>query len=302
MTLEFGETRITGVSGAAESADWPEYRGASFTRGRNFVPSEVADARAVVVLSEQLALDLFGSRDPLGERVRVTGGPRGALPMTVVGVMQPPENLFLEGGAYIAVVPFTTAVRRMGAQESAGDMIVVPRPDVTLDHVEDQIIGLLRGLRGLAPAEPNNFSVVRSTQLLDLFDRLTAVFFMVMLALSSVGLLVGGVGVIGIMMISVTERTREIGIRKAVGATGAEILWQFLVEASVLTIIGGAAGLLLGGGFAWAVSAATPIPARVPAWAVAASLVMAALTGMLFGLIPAARAARMEPVGALRYE
>jgi putative ABC transport system permease protein len=104
------------------------------------------------------------------------------------------------------------------------------------------------------------------------------------------------------MLISVTERTREIGVRKSLGATPREILWQFLVEAGVLTGIGGAIGLILGGGMAWAVQALTPIPAQVPLWAVAASLLMAALTGMLFGLAPAARAARLDPVVALRFE
>ena len=125
---------------------------------------------------------------------------------------------------------------------------------------------------------------------------------MVMLALSSVGILVGGVGVVGIMLISVTERTREIGVRKALGATPTEILWQFLVEAGVLTLLGGAVGLAIGGGLAWIVARFTPIPAVVPLWAVVVSLLMAALTGMVFGLAPAARAARMDPVVALRQE
>src|SRR5690606_39259149 len=123
-----------------------------------------------------------------------------------------------------------------------------------------------------------------------------------MLALSSVGLMVGGVGVIGIMTIAVTERTREIGIRKAIGATRGEILWQFLVESATVTLIGGAFGLAIGGGLAALVAAVSPIPATVPLWAVAAALVMAAGAGVLFGLWPAWRAARMDPVVALRYE
>jgi putative ABC transport system permease protein len=135
-----------------------------------------------------------------------------------------------------------------------------------------------------------------------MFNRLTGVFFIVMLALSSVGLMVGGVGVIGIMLISVTERTREIGVRKAVGATRREILWQFLVEAGVLTLMGGAAGLVLGGLAAKGVEAATPIPASIPLWSVLTALGMALLTGMLFGLLPAMRASKLDPVDALRYE
>jgi putative ABC transport system permease protein len=143
---------------------------------------------------------------------------------------------------------------------------------------------------------------VASAQILDLFNRLTGVFFLVMLALSSAGLLVGGVGVIGIMLISVTERTREIGVRKAVGATRREILWQFLVEASVLTALGSGIGMLLGWGLAAAVANWTPLPARIPLWAVGAAMAMAVLTGMLFGLIPAYRASRLDPVVALRFE
>jgi putative ABC transport system permease protein len=167
---------------------------------------------------------------------------------------------------------------------------------------QDQVIAALRAMRGLGPREENDFTLLGSDQIIESFEQFTGVIFLVMLALSSAGLLVGGVGVIGIMLISVTERTREIGIRKAVGATRREILWQFLVEAGVLTMLGGAAGLALGGGLAWVVTALTPIPARIPLWSVAAALGAAAVTGMLFGLLPAYRAARLEPVVALRAE
>jgi putative ABC transport system permease protein len=157
-------------------------------------------------------------------------------------------------------------------------------------------------LRGLGPREENDFGITSSQQIADMFNQLTGVFFLVILLLASAGLLVGGVGVIGIMLISVTERTREIGVRKAIGATGREILWQFLVEASLLTCGGAAVGLLIGWGMAEAVATLTPLPAEIPTWAVAASLGMAALTGMLFGLLPAYRASRLVPVDALRFE
>jgi putative ABC transport system permease protein len=123
-----------------------------------------------------------------------------------------------------------------------------------------------------------------------------------MIVLSAVGLMVGGVGVVAIMMISVTERTREIGVRKALGARHREILWQFLVEASTLTLIGGVVGMILGGGIAFGVSQWTPLPASVPLWAIVAAVGAAAFTGILFGIYPAARAARLDPVDALRYE
>ena len=274
-----------------------------FVEGRNFVATEVEEARSVVVLTERLAQDLFGERaSAVGGRVRASGGTSGQVPLTVVGVVSTGESLFESQTAHIAVIPMTTAQRRMGVSDEWAQMIVVPQPDVSLEVAEDQVIGLLRSMRGLDPGQENDFSIVRSTQLLEFFDRFTGVFFIVMLALSSVGLVVGGVGVVGIMLISVTERTREIGVRKALGATCIGILWQFLVEAAVLTFFGGAAGLALGGGLAWLTAATTPIPAAVPIWAVAAALSMAIVTGMVFGLAPAARAARMDPVEALRYE
>ena len=170
------------------------------------------------------------------------------------------------------------------------------------ERARDDVIAVLRGMRGLGPREENDFALLSSATILELFDRLTSVFFLVMLALSSAGLLVGGVGVIGIMLISVTERTREIGIRKAVGATRREILWQFLVEASVLTAAGAGVGMLAGWALASGVAAWTPLPARIPLWAVGAALGMAVMTGMLFGLLPAYRASRLDPVDALRYE
>lgn len=302
LTLEWGGTRISGVQGAAESAEWPEYRLVQFVEGRNFVPAEVEGQRPVIVISNQLATDLFGDQDPIGRRVWATSGEGSRTPLTVVGTVDTGENLFEGQIAHLAVIPYTTALSRMQISDEWAQMIVVPREDVPIEVAADQVIGLLRGMRGLEPGEENDFSILQSTQLLEFFDQFTAVFFIVMLALSSVGLLVGGVGVVGIMFISVTERTREIGVRKALGATGGEILWQFLVEAGVLTLLGGAVGLAVGGGLAMGVARFTPVPAAVPLWAVAAALGMAVLTGMLFGLVPAIRAANMEPVAALRHE
>jgi putative ABC transport system permease protein len=160
----------------------------------------------------------------------------------------------------------------------------------------------MRGMRGLRPAEPNNFAIIRQEQILETFNQITGVFFIVMIGLSSVALLVGGVGVIAIMMISVTERTREIGVRKALGARRREILWQFLFEASTLTTAGAVVGMLLGGGAAWLIRTLSPIPAAIQPGAVVAALVMAAIAGVFFGLFPAWRASRLDPVEALRYE
>ena len=302
-TIAFEGRRVTGVNTSASTAGWPQYTIGEFVAGRNYLPAEVEQGRAVMVISRPLAEELFGTLDPVGKRVRVSAGRRAANELfTVVGVYEVGENIFSDMVKHFSIVPYTAALKRLKANDMFLQVLVVPREGVSDGEVQDQVISLLRTMRGLGPKEENNFAILRSDQLVDLFNQLTGVFFMVMLALSSVGLMVGGVGVIGIMLISVTERTREIGVRKAVGATRQEILWQFLVEAGVLTLLGGALGMLVGAAAAKGVESVTPIPAAIPLWSVAAALAMALLTGMLFGLLPAVRASKLDPVVALRYE
>lgn len=303
LSISHQGRRVTGVQASGNSAGWPRYTIGDFVAGRNFIPAEVQQSRPVLVISRALGEELFGRLDPIGKRVRVTAGRRGASELfTVVGLFDTGENVFSEAVEHFAVVPYTAALKRLKANDMFFQVLVVPRQGWAQAEVQDQVISLMRTLRGLGPTEENNFAVLRSDQLVDLFNQLTGVFFIVMLALSSVGLMVGGVGVIGIMLISVTERTREIGIRKAVGARRREILWQFLVEAGLLTLLGGAIGMLMGALAANGVESTTPIPAAIPLWSVGAALAMAILTGMLFGLLPAVRASRLEPVDALRFE
>jgi len=181
-------------------------------------------------------------------------------------------------------------------------LTVKPREGVARDAALDEVLSFLRAERRLRPGDPNNFFVSTPDKILELYNKVVGAFFYVMLTLSAVGLIVGGVGVVAIMMISVTERTREIGVRKALGATKVTILWQFLVEAATLTGVGAVVGLALGAALAAAIRAFSPIDASIPSWAVLAALLGSALTGMLFGMIPAIRAARLDPVDALRYE
>lgn len=301
-SLSYQGRRVTGVQSGADSEGWPAYTLGDFVGGRNFTAAEVRQSHAVVVLSRPLAEELFGQLDPIGRRIRVSAGQADNRLFTVVGVYESDVQIFAEAVRHFAIFPYTSAVKRLQVNDSFLTILVVPGATVSQQAVMDRVTGVLRSMRGLGPRDENNFAVIRSDQLVDIFNQLTAVFFLVMLALSSVGLMVGGIGVIGIMMISVTERTREIGIRKAVGATRREILWQFLVEASLLTFVGGAVGLAVGGVAAEALAAWTPIPATIPLWSVVAALAMAGLTGMLFGLLPAIRASKLDPVLALGYE
>jgi putative ABC transport system permease protein len=173
---------------------------------------------------------------------------------------------------------------------------------VTVDRAMDLITVQLRKMRGLRPGEPNSFDMVTSDQVLSLFDRLTGVFFLVMIVLSSVALMVGGIGVMAIMLVSVTHRTREIGVRMALGATRREILWQFLVEAATLTLIGGVIGVAAGLGLGQLLKALLQLESPVPLWSAAVATTVSVGIGLVFGLLPANRAARLDPVEALRYE
>lgn len=301
VDISFEDREVEDVLAGATDAGWAAYRPGEFIVGRDFTPAEVRENRAVTVLSTGLAEELFGQRDPMGRAIRVTAGNR-IVPFTVIGVFEPEENIFSAALQNWAVFPWTAATRRLGRSKFGAQILVVPEDSVGIQRAQDDVIQTLRGMRGLGPRDENDFGLMSSAQIIDTFNQLTAVFFLVILLLASAGLLVGGVGVIGIMLISVTERTREIGIRKAVGATRREILWQFLVEASFLTAFGAGVGLLLGWSLAEVVARISPLPASIPLWSVGAALGMAALTGMLFGLLPAYRASRLEPVAALRFE
>lgn len=304
-SIRFESDWVSNLQWHGMSSSWTVSRPGDFTSGRNFTQAEVNQARAVVVISGEVATAVFGELDPVGRRVRVNAGRRAANELfTVIGVYEPVANVFGEAADNFAVVPFTTADKRLKARDRWTFMLVdiVPRDGVASEEAENQVVSALRSMRELGPADDNDFAIVRADQIVDLFNQMTAMFFAVILGLSSVGMLVGGIGVIGIMLISVTERTREIGIRKAIGATQQEIKWQFLIEASILTAAGAVAGLLVGWGASEALAAISPLPARIPLWSVAAAIILAIFTGILFGMLPALRAARLDPVEALRYE
>jgi putative ABC transport system permease protein len=292
-----GGVDLSDVKIAGFGPTWPQVNGGDILGGRNFTAIEYAASSRVAVINDKLAQSLFPGLDPIDKQIKIFG-----VPFTVVGMHAEAASLFSSADEPRLAIPHTTFLKIAEYWPGWFEVAVIPTEAATVAEAQDQVTAALRSRRGLRPSEESNFALVTSDRVLDAFNNITAGFFVAMIALSSVGLMVGGVGVVAIMMISVTERTREIGVRKALGATRGEIMFQFLVEAATLTLVGCLIGMALGAGIAWAVRSFTPVPASVPLLSVVAAVAASILTGVLFGLYPANKASRLDPVEALRYE
>jgi putative ABC transport system permease protein len=242
----------------------------------------------------------------VGKRVRV-----GVVEYTVVGVLdkRPSPGGFDTGADNFVVIPQTTHQTMYGTRASgrsrggqSAQIVVLPYEWATRDQAIREVEEIMRIRHGLKLDEPNDFEIVTRDALLGLVDQISNAVFLVLATISSIALMVGGIGVMAIMMISVTERTREIGVRKALGARRQAVLVQFLAEAVVVTSIGGLLGILTGSGVALAVHLATGFPVSLPWWSFAIGIAFSAGVGIFFGMVPAIRAARLDPIEALRYE
>lgn len=290
-------TQTTIIFGADER--FMDLQGGTLLRGRFFAPSEIRGGAPVTVLAEDVARTLFGSGNPIGQYVRM-----GTRALMVIGIWQPPDNVFSPQGISTgAIIPFRAAKGSFRFSETTDQFVIVLGvPTLPIDEVQDGAAIALRKHRGLRPGMEDNFDMLTQDQILEIIGKLTGAFFLVMVALSGVALLIGGIGVMAIMMVSVTSRTREIGTRKALGATRREVLWQFLVEAATLTALGGVIGILAGLLFGEVLKFALKIDASPPLWSAVVAVGVSVAIGLSFGLYPASRAARMDPIEALRHE
>jgi len=295
-SVKYRDRQLSSTGVNAYSSGWLDIDGGDITRGRDFTQAEEVNGSRVVIINDKMAERLFGESEPLGKVISIRD-----IPFEVIGIYDPGGSFMGEGERPRAIVSLSTGRRSLNAQIDWADLTVKPEGD-DRDATIDDVTAVLRSMRGLRPSQPNDFAIITQDKLFETWGRMTGVFFLVMFVLSGVGLIVGGVGVVAIMMISVTERTREIGVRKALGATSRVILWQFLVEAVTLTAIGAITGLVFGWLITVLIRSATPIEASVPPGAIVAALLASCLTGIMFGMFPASQAARLDPVEALRYE
>jgi putative ABC transport system permease protein len=265
--------------------------------GRYFTEAENQHRVAVAVIGYDIANTLFIGEDPLGKQLQVSGSL-----YTVIGVLEKRKGGIVGGQADALIyVPYRT-YQKHNPQDDENLISAMAFPG-QVDAAEDEIRGLLRLRRKVPYDKPDNFGQSSSQQIADQFRQITSSVAELIVAVSSIGLLIGGVGVMNIMLMSVTQRTREIGIRKAVGARRRDVIWQFLTEAMTLTGFGGLVGVALGWGISALARAVYPaLPTAVPLWAVVIGVAVAMSVGLFFGMYPAVKAARLDPVEALRYE
>ncbi len=297
--VEYEGTRTQPGAIIGADAGYTEIYGGELTEGRWFTRHEMERGEAVVVLDADAAGRLFGNISPLEKLVHV-----GGRPARVVGIYSPSANIFQPPGQSThAIVPFLMLDHQFTIDKTNAAFIPVkPRDGVSVTDAQSAVIVAMREARRSRPGEGNTFDMMTQDQILDTFNKITGVFFLVMIVLSGVGLLVGGIGVMAVMMISVTDRTREIGIRKAVGASRTDIMQQFLIEAATLTGIGGVIGIAFGLTLGQLANLAMGVNGRPPLDLTLLAVAVSVGIGLVFGLLPARRAARMDPIDALRYE
>jgi putative ABC transport system permease protein len=268
--------------------------------GRFITEIDLEHRTDVCVLGVDVVKALFPVENPLDKEIKINGKT-----FRVIGVMEPLGNFFgqsRDNSVFIPITTFDKSYPDLPAPQVVFFIIVRPRSRAFVKSAMDEITDLLRRRRRLPAGAPNNFGISSQDSLLDIYNQLTGATALVLTSVSFVALMIGGIGVMNIMLVSVTERTKEIGIRKAVGATRTNILSQFLIEAVVLTAVGGFAGLAVGEISSLLMNKYSPLPAYVPLWAIALGIGISAGVGIVFGMWPAWKAARLDPIEALRYE
>ena len=282
------------VQGVSE--DYIDFATFDAERGRMITPTEITRKRPIALIGWGTADRLFKGADPLDKQIKVAG-----VPFTVVGVSKKKGASFGQSLDEFVVIPLGQYQKLFGARQSLS-LMVKPRDAALASYARDEARMALRVDRRLKPNQPDNFGVVASDSVLGIFQQATAGIAVVLVGIVGLSLLVGGIVIMNIMLMVVSERTREIGLRKALGAKRRDIMSQVLTESITLSMVGGIMGIALGSLFSTIISALTPVPSAVELWSVALGVIITAAVGLFFGWFPARRAAMLDPIEALRRE
>jgi putative ABC transport system permease protein len=295
--VSYRDKSIDNMQVQGVSPEYVNFSSFDAERGRLMSPTEVESARPVVVIGWQTADRLFGPDvDPLDKTIQIEG-----VHFRVVGVSAKRGALLGNSQDEFAVIPLGQFWIIFGSRRSLS-LSVKPRDLAQIQPAMDEATVALRSARRLRPKQPDNFGLFTSDTILDIYHSATNGIFAVLIGVVALSLVVGGIVIMNIMLMAVTERTREIGLRKALGARRAGIMAQMLVESVVLSMFGGVIGTMAGSAIAIGISSVTPVPASIEPWSVALGIGITALVGLFFGLYPAMRAARLDPIEALRRE
>jgi putative ABC transport system permease protein len=295
-TASYGTNELDSVQIQGVTSEYAEFSNFNAERGRMMSPIEVERSRPVALIGWDVADRLFGEVDPLDKEIRIAG-----IQFRVVGVSKRKGSVFGSSQDAFAVIPLGAYLRLFGARQSLTLLVKPTSPEVLQDAMDDATVAL-RVARRLKPREPNNFGTLTSDTVMGLYTQATNGIFAVLVGIVALSLVVGGIVIMNIMLMVVSERTREIGLRKALGAKRRDIMSQVLTESIVLSTFGGIVGIAIGFGFAMAIAAATPLPATLELWSVVLGVGITAAVGLFFGAYPASRAASLDPIEALRRE
>ena len=295
--VKYLERDLDNVIVVGTTADYIETSNVYPEQGRFLTATDVNHRRPLCVIGADVATELFPNSNAMGKRITI-----GGRKFKVIGVAEKKGSMFGQNLDQVAIIPIGNFQTTFGARWRSVDIEVkVKSPDV-IEDAEIELTGIMRRIRGLVANEENNFSINKQSMLMDTYRNLTSVIWAVMIGVGSISLLVGGIGIMNILLVSVTERTREIGIRKALGARRIDIMVQFLIESLLICAMGVLIGIGFAVGIAKIISSTTPLPATITAWVALLGLVFVLSIGLFFGIYPARKAARLNPIDALRYE
>jgi putative ABC transport system permease protein len=281
--------RINGTDEAKTGSAYPEF-------GRDLSALDVENRRRVCVIGWEVAERLFEGKDPVGERLKIAGHS-----FKIVGVLEKQGSVFGHSLDQEVRIPIGVFYKIFGKHRWVTITVKVSNTEL-MEETKDEIRGILRRVRKVPPGKEDDFSINQMDMIMDMYNRLTSTLYAAAIGVGAISLLVGGIGIMNIMLVSVTERTREIGIRKAIGAKRRNVLFQFLIESVVVSGVGGIIGILLGFGLGKLIASVSPLPAAITPWSILLGLGFSSAVGIFFGLYPANKAAKLDPIEALHYE
>ena len=294
--IKYRNNSLTGIGVSGVTMETEIIEGFSIADGRYFTQIEIDHNKASIVIGNEIKEKLFNNKNPLGERIKV-----GGFSYTVIGVMEKRGSFLGHNLDSEVYVPLGTIFKNFGFHRSIRILIKVPSPEM-IEQVKDEIYFLMRVSRKLKPQQEDNFSINQQEMLTNMYKQLTNGLYIAAFGIGSLALIVGGIGIMNIMLVSVAERRKEIGIRKALGAKQRVITFQFIIESIIICSVGGIIAILLSFLMSLVIDKVTPFPSNVPVWSVLMGLGFSSFVGLFFGIYPARRAAKLDPIECLRYE